>query len=284
MAIIDGRYHAKELLNSFKKKVDKLKTQNILPKFVIILLGNNDASQIYVSNKIKTASKIGIIAELINLPDTTLETELLGIIDSLNNDKSVHGMIVQMPMPPHINPSLVINKIIPEKDVDGFHPINAGKLYLGQETFYPCTALGCLYLINKTLGDITGKKAVVVGRSFIVGKPVAALLLKANATVTICHYYTKNLKDITITADIVVIAIGKAKYFDRSYFKKTATILDVGINRSEGKIVGDVDFDDVYPYIENITPVPGGIGPMTVAYLLHNATKAAENFSFIQKS
>ena len=282
MTIIDGRYHAEDLLNNLKKRISKLK--NIIPKFVIILLGNNYASQIYVNNKIKTASKIGIIAELIKLPDITPEKELLKIIDAFNNDKLVHGMIVQMPIPSHINQNLVISKIDPEKDIDGFHPVNAGKLYLGQKALYPCTAIGCLYLIDKTLGDITGKKAVVVGRSFIVGKPVAALLLQANATVTICHYYTKDLKSITITADIVVIAIGKAKYFDRSYFKKTATILDVGINylrnNMKRKIVGDVDFDDVYPYVENITPVPGGVGPMTVAYLLHNVILAAENLIF----
>lgn len=281
--IIDGKYYADKLL----KKVHPL-CENFFLKFnrkiclAVILVGEDPASRVYVKNKLLTAEKNNIKSIEIILPTETSEDELYKEIVSLNEDMTVDGILVQLPLPKHISEKNVINSIDPNKDVDGFHPINFGKLYMGNPNFIPCTPLGCLYVIKNELKQITGKHAVIIGRSNIVGKPMASLLLSSNCTVTIAHSKTKNLKEHCIRADILIAAVGCPEMIDDTYVKKDAIVVDVGINRLEpseenkkSKLVGDVNFTKVINKVKKITPVPGGVGPMTIACLMHNTVKAA---------
>lgn len=274
--IIDGKYYAAEILANLAERLAFLPSA---PMLAIILVGENAASQIYVRNKLKAAEKVGIKACQINLPEDVGNEELVAVIHKLNMNNDISGIIVQLPLPSHIEKGLILTSIAPEKDVDGFHPLNVGYLHsdisMGKG-FVPCTALGCIELIKKCEPNLNGKNAVVIGRSNIVGKPVAAMLLKENCTVTICHSGTKDLQNITSKADIVVAAIGKPKFLTAQYFNKNAIVIDVGISRDPetSAITGDVDFENVSPHICYITPVPGGVGPMTIAFLLVNTFKA----------
>lgn len=276
MQILNGKYYADQILTKLKLEVQKLPPI----KLAIILAGDNPASEIYVSNKISKAEEIGITTELIKMPPTISETELLNTIDQLNKDPFVKGIIVQLPLPKHINKTNIQESINPIKDIDGFHPLNVGKLYLGiTNGLIPCTPQGCMHLIKIVKPNLKSAHAVILGRSQIVGRPMAELLLKEDATVTIAHSKTTNLAMITSNADIVISAMGKPLFLNKNHFKKNAIVIDVGITRLDnGNVVGDVDFDNVQnAELEAITPVPGGIGPMTVAYLLSNLVKAAQN-------
>lgn len=282
--IIDGKKISNKILADLKTKIDKDREAGHSPaKLAIILVGNDPASSIYVQNKIKAAYRVGIETSLKKFEDNILEEELLDEIQSLNRDKSVSGIIVQFPLPEHISKLEVIKSIEPCKDVDGFHPVNVGLLYSPYEHgFVPCTARGALELIKSCCPVLTGKNVVVIGRSNIVGRPLAALLLKEDCTVTICHSKTINLQSITKQADIVISAVGKPGFLTKDYFNKNAVVIDVGITRNqEGenpRLVGDVDFENVKKYVKYITPVPGGVGPMTVAYLLVNTYAAKIGF------
>jgi methylenetetrahydrofolate dehydrogenase (NADP+)/methenyltetrahydrofolate cyclohydrolase len=274
--IIDGKKISEQILADLKCKIE---ADNVIAKLAIILVGDDPASKIYVQNKIKAAQRVGILTELKNFDDDITEKQLLKEITVLNTDQTVSGIIIQMPLPEHISKFKAVMTVDPMKDVDGFHPINVGMLYSPYEHgFVPCTARGCLELIKHCENDLQGKKVVIIGRSNIVGRPLAALLLKEDCTVTICHSKTKNLADITSKADIVISAIGKPKFLTREYFNSNAIVIDVGINRiiSQNKcqLVGDVDFQSVKDKVKYITPVPGGVGPMTVAYLLVNTYAA----------
>jgi len=274
--IIDGKKISEHILADLKHRIDAEKK---LAKLAIILVGDDPASKIYVQNKIKAAQRVGILTELKNFDSDITEKRLLNEIVELNSDQEVSGIIIQMPLPAHINNFKVIMAVDPMKDVDGFHPLNVGMLYSPYEHgFVPCTARGCLELIKHCTEDLSGKNVVVIGRSNIVGRPLAALLLKEHCSVTICHSKTKNLAAITSKADIVISAMGKPKFLTEEYFNSHAIVIDVGINRmvSENKceLVGDVDFQSVKDKVKYITPVPGGVGPMTVAYLLINTYAA----------
>jgi len=278
MSIIDGKSLAESIRLGIKNEVSDL---NITPGLTVILIGENQASQVYVRNKEKSANEVGFKSEVIRLEKTVSEKDLLDIIDKLNNDDSVNGILVQLPLPSHINEEKVTFAISAAKDVDGFHPINTGLLMNGSDKgINPCTPAGCIELIKSTGTKIEGKKAVVIGRSNIVGKPVAHLLLKENATVEITHSRTKNLAAETSTADILIVAIGKAKFITKEMVKPGALVIDVGMNRDEnGKLCGDVDFDNVKDKVSFITPVPGGVGPMTIAMLLRNTLETAKNIN-----
>ncbi len=270
--IIDGKNTRNELLEKLQKDIA---TKRYTPKLVVILVGEDKASQIYVKNKAKTCEKIGVTSEVIKLSENTTEEELLQILDKNNKDKTVNGILVQLPLPKHISEDKVIEAIDPLKDVDCFHPINVGNLYTGNAIFMPCTPYGIICLLEKYDIDLEGKSAVVIGRSNIVGKPMAQLLLQKNATVTICHSRTKNLQEVVKQADIVVVAIGKSKFVTKDFIKDGAVVIDVGMHRDEhNKLCGDVDFDDVLPVVSKITPVPGGVGPMTIASLMVNCVEA----------
>ncbi len=278
--LIDGKYNADLILGELKKNIEyQKKENNLTAKLAIILVGSDPASTIYVRNKINAAKKIGIDTECINFDKTISEKLLLAEISRINLDDSISGIIVQLPLPKQISKEKIINAISPNKDVDGFHPLNVGILNSGYSGgFLPCTARGCLELIKLTQIDISGKNVAIIGRSNIVGKPLAALLSKENATVTLCHSKTTNLATITSSADIVIAAIGKPLFFTSEYFSEKAIVIDVGINRIEFenkyKVVGDVDFQSVKNKVSYITPVPGGVGPMTIAYLLTNTFEA----------
>lgn len=278
--IINGKEFSENLRAELAQQVSKLKEEKgITPALAVILVGENPASQVYVRNKVKQTEAVGMKSIHITMEDIVSEEELLNKIDELNNDKEVNGILVQLPLPKHIDENKVINSIIPIKDVDGFHPINVGKLWTGEETLVSCTPQGCLMLIKDKLGDLSGKNAVIVGRSNIVGKPMAALLLKESCTVTIAHSRTQNLPEACKKADILVAAVGRPKFINQDFVKEGATVIDVGINRIEvdgkNKLVGDVDFEAVKDIAEYITPVPGGVGPMTIACLLKNTLQAA---------
>ena len=282
MTIIDGKYHAESILDKLRLDIDELASKNVKPRLAIILVGDHPASKIYVTAKMAKAEEFGIKADLFSFSDDISTESLLENIDRINRDDNIHAIIVQLPLPSHINKFQVQNKIAPEKDVDGFHPINVGLLHNGSNNgFIPCTPLGCLYLIKSCAQDMRGMNAVVIGRSDIVGKPMAALLLRENATVTICHSHTKNLSLITRSADIVVAAMGSGHFLKKEYFKEDAIVIDVGITRlnSSSKLVGDVDFESVQDHVAYITPVPKGVGPMTIAYLLYNTVKATKNIT-----
>ena len=274
--IIDGKEVAKITYKQIKARTAALREQGITPGLTVIIVGENPASQTYVASKEKRALKLGWNSEVIRLPESAGQQELCEIIDRLNADESVDGILVQLPLPKHINELEVLERISPAKDVDGFHIINSGKLIAGLDCFVPCTPKGVIKLIDSTGVDIAGKNAVVIGRSLIVGKPAALLLTARNATVTLCHSKTENLADYTRRADIVVAAIGKPKFVTADMIKEGAVVIDVGINRVDGELCGDVDFDSVKEKAGYITPVPGGVGQMTIAMLMENTVIAAE--------
>lgn len=276
-AVVYGSEIAKDIKAGLKLEIDQIIAQGKrVPKLVVILVGDNQASVSYVTGKEKACKAVGMENELIMLPETTREEELLSLIDQLNEDDVVDGILVQLPLPKHIKEDHVIFAISPEKDVDGFHPYNIGKLMLQEETFVSCTPKGIMRILE-TIGydDLSGKRAVVVGRSNIVGKPVAQLLMNKNATVTVCHSRTKDIEAVCREADILIAAIGKAKFIDHNWVKQGAVVIDVGINRDEhNKMCGDVDFEDVKDIASYITPVPKGVGPMTIAMLLENTLQS----------
>lgn len=273
--LIDGKLISKQIKDELKDKVAELKNKGIEICLAVIQVGNDPASSVYVGNKKKACEYIGIKSLAYELPEETTEEELLGIIEKLNNDDSVNGILVQLPVPKHIDEDKIINAISPRKDVDGFHPASVGALSIGKDGFVSCTPAGIIQLLKRSDISIEGKNCVVVGRSNIVGKPMSMLLLRENGTVTICHSKTKDLKAVCKNADILVVAIGKPKMIDASYVKEGATVIDVGIHRMEdGKLCGDVDFDSVKDVAGAITPVPGGVGPMTIAMLMNNCVKA----------
>ena len=276
--ILDGKHVAQLTRDRLKSKVQEIKKKGVFPKLAVIMVGEDGASKIYVRNKSKACEELGIEFEEFLLDNTTTQEQLLKLINDLNNRKEVHGILLQSPIPGHLDINEAFRTIAPEKDVDGFNPINVGKLVLGQETFISCTPFGIIKLLEEYNIDIEGKNAVVIGRSNIVGKPMLQCLLNKNATVTICHSKTKNLPEITKNADILVCALGKAKFVKKDMVKQGAIVIDVGINRNEeGKVCGDVDFEEVSKVASYITPVPGGVGPMTIAMLMNNIVKAANN-------
>ena len=269
--IIDGNKEAETVKNEIKKEISdiKLKT-NKAPSLTVILIGDYAPSKIYVKNKEKSALEVGIKSEVIKYPKDVSEKEILKKIDDLNKNEKISGILVQLPLPAHISKEKIINAIIPSKDVDGFNPINVGNLSSGFNSIVPCTPLGCLLLIKKMETNLSGKHAVIIGRSNLNGKPMAQLLLKENCTVTIVHSKTKNLQNECLKADILVAAVGVPKLVKKNWVKKDAVVIDVGINKVGDKIVGDVSFDELKDDVKAITPVPGGVGPMTIACLLKN--------------
>ena len=269
--IIDGKKEAELLRHEVKKEIDSLKLKNNkVPGLAVILIGDFAPSQIYVKNKEKKAKEVGINSEVVRYPKEVSEQEVLKKIKELNDNNAVSGILVQLPLPSQINKEKIINAINPLKDVDGFHPVNVGNLSSGYHATVPCTPLGCLFLIKKTESNLSGKHAVIIGRSNLNGKPMAQLLLKENCTVTIVHSKTKDLKIECLKADILVAAVGVPNLVKGDWVKKDAIVIDVGINKVDDKIVGDVDFDNVKDKVKAITPVPGGVGPMTIACLLKN--------------
>ena len=271
MILIDGKKIAADLREDLKKEVSELKSKhNKVPGLTVILIGEDAPSQIYVRNKERSAKEVGLKSEVIKYPDTVEEKTVLKKIEELNNDESVSGILVQLPLPKHIDKQKVIEAILPSKDVDGFHPMNVGNLSSGYESSIPCTPLGCYLLIKKIEPNLSGKKAVVVGRSNLNGKPMMQLLLKENCTVTITHSKTKDLKGECLKGDIIVAAVGMPELVKGDWVKKDAIVIDVGINKTEKGIVGDVAFDEVSKVAKAITPVPGGVGPMTIACLIKN--------------
>ena len=275
--IIDGKALSQKVRDEIKQQVTILKTEkNITPGLATILVGENPASQVYINSKNKMCVEAGMASFHEHLPDTTSEADLLKLIHKLNNDKSVHGILVQLPLPKQINADKILEAIDPKKDVDGFHPVNVGNLVIGKPCLKPCTPFGMMKLLESINYDLSGKKAVVIGRSNIVGKPIALMLLEKHATVTICHSRTPDLASVVREADVVVAAIGKAHFVKGDWIKKGAVVLDVGINRLDtGKLAGDVDFEAASKNASFITPVPGGVGPMTIAMLLYNTVEAA---------
>ena len=271
MILIDGKKIAAELREELKKEVSSLKTKyNKVPGLSVILIGDLTPSQIYVKNKEKFANEVGLKSEVIKYPDSVKEKVILDKISELNNDDSVSGILVQLPLPKHINKQKIIEAIVPSKDVDGFHPMNVGNLSSGYQSSIPCTPLGCYLLIKKIEPNLSGKKAVIVGRSNLNGKPMTQLLLKENCTVTITHSRTKNLKAECLEADIIVAAVGIPELVKGDWVRKDTIVIDVGINKTDKGIVGDVAFDEVSKNAKALTPVPGGVGPMTIACLLKN--------------
>ncbi|MFC0522663.1 bifunctional methylenetetrahydrofolate dehydrogenase/methenyltetrahydrofolate cyclohydrolase FolD [Pontibacillus salicampi] len=275
--IINGRELADELRERMKEDVEQLSEQGIVPNLTVIIVGEDPASLSYVRGKKRASHKIGIHSDLIELPETTSHQELLHLIQQLNSNDEVHGILVQLPLPAHINEDEVIETISPDKDVDGFHPISIGRMMAQKDTFLPCTPLGILTMLDEKNIDIEGKHAVVLGRSRIVGKPIGQMLLNRNATVTYCHSRTKDLADVLRQADILIVAIGKPAFITGEHVKKGAVVIDVGINRLEdGTLTGDVDFESASEQAAYITPVPKGVGPMTITMLLQNTIKAAK--------
>ncbi|MFF2482058.1 bifunctional methylenetetrahydrofolate dehydrogenase/methenyltetrahydrofolate cyclohydrolase FolD [Paenibacillus sp. NPDC058071] len=275
--IIEGKKISDEIREEIKKETAELKERGIVPGLAVVLVGEDPASKVYVGSKEKACQQLGFYSEVHRLPAETTEQELLAVIDKLNNQDSINGILVQLPLPKHINEKAVIDAIHVDKDVDGFHPESVGNLVIGNDSLLPCTPAGVIELIKRSGVDINGKHAVVIGRSNIVGKPVAMLLLRENATVTICHSRTANMEEIAKQADILVVAIGKPKAIGRSYVKPGAIVIDVGINRLDnGKLAGDVDYEDCLDTAGYITPVPGGVGPMTITMLMKNTITAAK--------
>lgn len=273
--LIDGKQISTDIKDELKETVARLKEQGIEGALAVIQVGADPASSVYVRNKKKACEYIGIRSVSYELPEETTEEELLGIIEKLNEDNTINGILCQLPVPAHMDENKIIRAIAPQKDVDGFHTQNVGALVVGQEGFVSCTPAGVIQLLKRSNIAIEGKHCVVVGRSNIVGKPMALLMLQENATVTICHSRTKNLKEICKEADILIVAIGKPKFITADYVKEGATVIDVGIHRMEdGKLCGDVDFDQVEPHVSAITPVPGGVGPMTIAMLMNNCVES----------
>lgn len=276
--IINGKEISAEIKDELKTKVSKYKEEGTVITLAVIQVGNDPASTVYVGNKKKACAYVGIESLSYELSKDTTETELLSLIKELNERNDVNGILVQLPLPKHINEDLVIQTIAPKKDVDGFHPQSVGALSIGQRGFVSCTPSGIIQLLKRSNITIEGKECVIIGRSNIVGKPMALLLLRENGTVTVCHSRTKNLKEVTRRADILVAAIGKTKFITSDYVKEGAVIIDVGMNRDEnGKLCGDVDYDDVFDKVSAITPVPGGVGPMTIAMLMNNCVETVVN-------
>ena len=277
---IDGKKISSDIKEELKEKVAAMKEEGIFPCLAVIQVGNDPASTVYVGNKKKACAYIGIESKAFELPEETTQEELLALIEKLNEDDSVHGILVQLPIPAHMDEKEVIHAISPKKDVDGFHPQSVGALSIGEPGFVSCTPAGIIQLLKRSGIEIEGKECVVVGRSNIVGKPMAMLLLRENGTVTICHSRTKDLREVCKRADILVAAIGKPKFFDETYVKEGAAVIDVGIHRNaDGKLCGDVDYDKVVDKVSAITPVPGGVGPMTIAMLMNNCVEAALRLS-----
>lgn len=274
--MLDGKVMSAELREELALRVQRLKGKGVTPGLAVILVGDDPASQIYVKNKELGCQQVGIHSVTIRLPETASQAELEAQIDRLNADASIHGILVQLPLPQGLDEAAALARILPEKDVDGFHLLNAGKLFTGQRGVVACTPKGAMEMLHRTGIDLSGKEAVVVGRSNIVGKPMAMLLLQENATVTICHSRTANLAEHTRRADVLVAAVGKPRFITADMVKPGAIVIDVGINRVDGKVVGDVDFDAVREVAAWITPVPGGVGRMTITMLLANTIEAAE--------
>jgi methylenetetrahydrofolate dehydrogenase (NADP+)/methenyltetrahydrofolate cyclohydrolase len=269
--LIDGKRISKEIKDELKAEAEKFKSEGKEATLAVILVGDDPASAVYVNNKKKACEYIGIKSLSYELPKETTEEELLALIEKLNSDDNVNGILVQLPVPDHIDENKIIRSISPSKDVDGFHPLNVGALLIGEKGFVSCTPAGVIQLLKRSGVDIEGKECVVVGRSNIVGKPMGVLLLRENGTVTIAHSRTKDLKSICKRADILVVAVGRPKMITADYVKEGAVVIDVGIHRMDnGKLCGDVDFDSVEPHVSKITPVPGGVGPMTIAMLMDN--------------
>ena len=276
--IIDGKEISRQIKEEVKQEVEQLKAEGCTPGLAVILVGNDPASASYVGSKERTVQALGMHSEVIRMDEATSEAELLGEIRRLNDDPAIHGILVQLPLPGQIDEQRIISEIAPEKDVDGFHPVNAGKLMAGLPGFVPCTPLGIMVMLERSGVVLEGKHAVVVGRSNIVGKPMSMLLLQKNATVTVCHSRTADLPSITKQADILVAAVGREGMIGGEHVKEGAVVIDVGINRgTDGKLHGDVDFDAVLPIASKITPVPGGVGPMTIAMLMANTLESARN-------
>ena len=274
--LLDGKTMSNELREKLALRVENLKARGVTPGLAVILVGEDPASQIYVKNKGLGCAQVGMHSVTIRLPETTTQQELETQIDQLNGDASIHGILVQLPLPAGLDEAAALARIAPEKDVDGFHVVNAGKLFTGQKGVVACTPKGAMEMIRRTGIDLSGKEAVVVGRSNIVGKPMAMLLLQQNATVTMCHSRTQHLAEHTRRADVLVAAVGKPRFITADMVKPGAIVIDVGINRVDGKVVGDVDFDAVKEVASWITPVPGGVGRMTITMLLENTIEAAE--------
>ncbi len=278
--IIDGKHISQEIKDELKQEVAALKASGRECALAVIQVGNDPASSVYVRNKKKACEYIGIRSLSYELDENTSEDELLALIDKLNADPSVHGILCQLPLPKHMDEDKVIKRISPEKDVDGFHPQNVGALVIGQQGFVSCTPAGIIQLLKRSNIQMEGKHCVVIGRSNIVGKPMALLMLRENATVTICHSRTRNLKELCKEADILIVAIGKPQFITADYVKEGAVVIDVGIHRDENnKLCGDVKYDEVEPVASAITPVPGGVGPMTIAMLMHNCVEAMKMYS-----
>jgi methylenetetrahydrofolate dehydrogenase (NADP+)/methenyltetrahydrofolate cyclohydrolase len=274
--IIDGKVISASVKERVKAEVEALKAQGVTTGLAVIIVGEDPASKVYVANKKKACEALGIISEEYALPETTTQEELLSLIDTLNNKKSINGILCQLPLPKHLDEQAVINAILPEKDVDAFHPANVGKIMLGDYDFVPCTPAGIMEMLAYENIDITGKTCVVIGRSNIVGKPMGMLLLHKNGTVTICHSKTNDLASVCKEADILVAAVGIPNFVTADMVKDGAVVIDVGINRVDGKLVGDINFAEVKDKCAAITPVPGGVGPMTIAMLMQNTLTAAK--------
>ena len=275
--VIDGKALAKKIRENLKVECNELKEKGIVPKLAVIMVGDNPASKVYVRNKSKACEEVGIEYQEFLLKENTTQQELMDLINDLNRNKEINGILLQSPIPKHLDIRKAFNTINCQKDVDGFNPINIGKLMIGEDTFISCTPYGVIKMLEDNNIKIEGKNAVVIGRSNIVGKPLAQCLLNKDATVTVCHSKTQNLEEITRQADILLVAIGKPEFVTAKMVKEGATVIDIGINRNEeGKLVGDVKFDEVSQKVQYISPVPGGVGPMTIAMLLNNVIKAAK--------
>ncbi|MCQ4085884.1 bifunctional methylenetetrahydrofolate dehydrogenase/methenyltetrahydrofolate cyclohydrolase FolD [Saccharibacillus sp. JS10] len=275
--IISGKQVSDEIRQNLKTEVEALAAKDCVPGLAVVLIGEDPASQVYVRNKAKACEELGFYSEVHRLEADTSQEDLLKLVHTLNEQKNINGILVQLPLPGHIEEKAIINAIAPEKDVDGFHPVNVGNLVIGDDSLLPCTPAGVIELIKHTGIEIAGKHAVVIGRSNIVGKPVSLLLQRENATVTMCHSRTANMTDLTRQADILVVAVGRANFVDASFIKPGAVVIDVGINRLEtGKLAGDVDFESASAVSGPITPVPGGVGPMTITMLMKNTLVAAK--------
>ncbi|BEP28098.1 bifunctional 5,10-methylenetetrahydrofolate dehydrogenase/5,10-methenyltetrahydrofolate cyclohydrolase [Helicovermis profundi] len=276
MQLLEGKVAAKHIKQNLKEDIDLLKKKGLVPNLRVVIVGNSPASLAYVNMVRKSFNKEGVNADVLKLDESISEDQFISELEKLNNDNKVSGILIQLPLPKQINTSKIIKLINPNKDVDGFHPLNAGKLLIGEDTFIPCTPYGMIKMLEEYDIDIEGKNAVVLGRSNIVGKPISLLLMEKNATVTICHSRTKNIKEIASKADILVAAIGKHNFVDESMVKEGAIVLDVGIHVVDGKLKGDVDFENVKNKVSYITPVPGGVGTTTIAMLMYNTVKACK--------
>lgn len=273
--IIDGKKISAQIKDELKEKVSLLNNDNIQITLAVVQVGNDPASSVYVGNKKKACEYIGINSLAYELPESTTQEELLSLVETLNEDPAVNGILVQLPLPKHIDEDTVIKAISPQKDVDGFHPQSVGALSIGQKGFVSCTPAGVIQLLKRSGISIEGKECVIIGRSNIVGKPMALLMLRENATVTICHSRTKNLQEVAKRADILIVAIGKPLFVTKGFVKEGAVVIDVGIHRNaENKLCGDVDYEDVFEHVSAITPVPGGVGPMTIAMLMDNCVES----------